>query len=92
MTKIRRIHSSKTKLEAAIAMVNGKQTVAELCQKYDVHQSVLHRWRADLMEKGVDIFSRHKPAKEEGPTAEDLQRKIGQLTMDLDFLKKALGK
>lgn len=92
MGKIRRQHSSKTKLEAAIAMVSGKYTVAELCQKYGVHQSVLQRWRSDLLNKGVDIFNRRKVTKEEGPTAEDLQRKIGQLTMDLDFLKKALGK
>lgn len=88
---VRRQHSSKTKLEAAIAMVSGKSPVAELCKKYGVHQSVLQRWRKELLDKGADIFStRKKPTEEHTP--DDFQRKIGQLTMELDFLKKVLGK
>ena len=91
MGKIRKQHSSKTKLEAAIAMVNGKKPVAELCQKYGVHQSVLQRWKNELLEKGGEIFVRAKKPKGGEHTADDFQRKIGQLTMELDFLKKALG-
>ncbi len=92
MGKIRRQHSSKAKLEAAIAMVSGKSTVSELSQKYGVHPGVLQRWKNELLEKGTDIFSSRKKRSETGPTVDDLQRKVGQLTMDLDFLKKALGK
>jgi transposase len=92
MGKIRKQHSNQTKLEAAIAMVSGKYPVAELCKKYEVHQSVLHRWKSELLDKGCDIFNRQKKVKIDGPTPEDLERKVGQLTMDLDFLKKALGK
>lgn len=92
MGKIRKQHSSKTKLEAAIAMISGKHAVTELCQKYGVHQSVLQRWKTDLQEKGADIFNRRKKSKEESHSSEDFQRKIGELTMELDFLKKALGK
>ena len=92
MSTPRQQHSTKIKLEAAIAMVSGKNTVAELCQKYGVHQSVLQRWKNELLTHGTDIFSRRKKRSESGPTVDDLQRKIGQLTMDLDFLKKALGK
>ena len=43
MGKIRKLHSSKTKLEAAIEMASGKNTVAELCQKYGVHPTALQR-------------------------------------------------
>jgi transposase len=92
MGKIRRQHSSKSKLEAAIAMVSGKSPVSELSQKYGVHPAVLQRWKNELLEGGPEIFSRRKKQKEDGPTVDDLQRKIGQLTMDLDFLKKVLGK
>jgi len=91
MGKIRKQHSNKTKLEAAIAMVSSKVPVAELCQKYGVHQSVLQRWRRELLEKGGEIFSRRKKSTEDH-APEDFQRKIGQLTMELDFLKKALGR
>jgi transposase-like protein len=92
MGKIRKLHSSKTKLEAAIAMASGKSTTSELCQKYGVHPTALQRWRKELMESGTEIFNPRKKKKEDGPTIDDLQRKIGQLTMDLDFLKKVLGK
>ena len=92
MGKIRRQHSSKTKLEAAIAMISGKSPVSELSQKYGVHPTVLQRWKNELLEGGPEIFSRRRKRKEDGPTVDDLQRKIGQLTMDLDFLKKVLGK
>ena len=92
MGRMRKQHSSGTKLEAAIAMVSGKSPVSELCQKYGVHPTVLQRWKRELLESGAEIFNRHKKKKEEGPTVDDLQRKIGQLTMDLDFLKKVLGK
>lgn len=92
MGKIRRQHSGKTKLEAAVAMISGKSPVTELSQKYGVHAAVLQRWKSELQEGGPEILSRRKKKKEDGPTIDDLQRKIGQLTMDLDFLKKVLGK
>jgi transposase len=92
MGKIRRQYSSKIKLEAAIALISGKVPVAELCQKYSVHQTVLQRWRNDLLEKGPEIFNRRKKSDENDSSNEALERKVGQLTMELDFLKKALGK
>lgn len=88
MGKIRRQHRGKTKLEAAIAMISGKSTVSELSQKYGVHPTVLQRWKNELLEGSLEIFNRRRQKKEDGPTVDDLQRKIGQLTMDLDFLKK----
>lgn len=92
MGKIRKQHSVKTKLEAAIAMVSGKSPVAELCQKYGVHQSVLQRWKNELLEKGGDVFARVRKPRAGELSVDDFQRKVGQLTMELDFLKKALGK
>lgn len=92
MGKTRRQHTAKTKLEAAIALISNKYPVAELSQKYGVHPSVLQRWKTELLEGGAEIFNRRKKRSEMGPTVDDLQSKIGQLTMELDFLKKALGK
>ena len=92
MGKIRKQHNAKTKLEAAILMVSCKNTVAELCQKYEVHQSVLQRWKKELLENGSAIFSRAKKSQSNAYTPDDFQRIIGQLTMELEFAKKALGK
>jgi len=85
-------HSKKKKFEAALALISEKHTLAELSQKYEVHQSVLQRWKKDLLEKGADLFGRENKPKTEQQEMEALQRKVGQLTMELDFLKKGLGK
>lgn len=85
-------HSKKVKFEAALALISEKQTLAELSQKYGVHQSVLQRWKKDLLENGAELFARGGKPKTEKQEMEALQRKVGQLTMQLDFLKKALGK
>jgi transposase-like protein len=85
-------HSKKTKFEAALALISEKQTLAELSQKYGVHQSVLQRWKKDLLDNGAELFARGGKPKTEQQEMAALQRKVGQLTMENDFLKKALGK
>jgi len=92
MTTIRKKHSKQIKFKAALTLCKGEKTVAQISQEYGVHQSVLHRWKKMLLEEGADIFDdqRQKKAHTE-PTTSDLERKVGQLTMELDFLKKALG-
>ena len=92
MSVRRKAHSKQTKFQAALALASGQQTLAELTQKYEVHQSVLQRWKKDLLDNGSSLYDRHAKPKTEQKEIEALQRKIGQLTMELDFLKKALGK
>ncbi len=48
-------HSKKIKFEAALALISEKQTLAELSQKYGVHQSVLQRWKKGGEPCGLDI-------------------------------------
>jgi transposase len=91
MTK-RKIYSKQVKFQAAMALISEKHTLAELSQKYGVHQTVLQRWKKDLLENGPNLFDSKTKPKAEHKEREGLQRKIGQLTMELDFLKKALGK
>ena len=88
----RRIFSKEIKFQAALALLSEKHTLAELSHKYGVHQTVLARWKKDFMENGANAFDRNAKPKTEGKEIEVLQRKIGQLTMENDFLKKALGK
>lgn len=85
-------YSKKIKFEAALALISEKQTLVELSQKYGVHQSVLQRWKKEVLENGAELFSRGGKPKTEQQETDALQRKVGQLTMENDFLKKALGK
>jgi transposase len=91
MTKIRKQHNKQIKFRAALELYKNEKTIAEISQEYGVHQSVLHRWKKMLLEKGAEIFEDRRQRQADGDNTVDLERKIGQLTMEIDFLKKVLG-
>jgi transposase len=88
MTGIRKKHSKGLKFQAAVAMIKGEKTIAELSSEFKVHQSVLNRWKKELLSKGPDIFELKSKKEPVDDNAEAMQKKIGQLTMEIDFLKK----
>ena len=92
MTTKRKQYSKQSKFQAALDLLSEKRTLVELSQKYNVHQTVLQRWKRELSENGPHLFDRASKPRSENKEIEALERKIGQLTMELDFLKKALGK
>lgn len=92
MSKIRKTHSKHIKFKAALALYKSDKTIAEISKEFGVHQSVLHRWKQKLLAEGPELFSDNRAKKAEAdPSVGNLERKIGQLTMELDFLKKVLG-
>lgn len=91
MTKIRKQHSNQIKFKAALAMCKSEKTMHQLTQEYGVCQSVLQRWKKTLIDEGAAIFEDKRQKKLKLDPTNDLERKIGQLTMEVDFLKKVLG-
>ena len=66
-------------------------TASQISQEYGIHQNVLQRWKKKLLEAGPDLFEDQRQKKSLNDPSVDLERKIGQLTMEIDFLKKVLG-
>ena len=87
----RRNHSPEFKAKVAIAAVKGDKTLAELAQQFDVHPNQITDWKTQLLERSSVVFG-EKPAKETGPDIQTMQAKIGQLTLENDFLEGALTK
>ncbi len=85
----KRNHTKQIKSKAALEMVKGEETIAQISQKYGIHNSVLLRWKKALLEHGPEIFEIKKTSNSSDLALDDLQRKIGELTMEIDFLKKA---
>lgn len=87
------IRSPNFKAKVAIEALKGEMTLIEIATKYNVHPKQVARWRDQLTEQGDEIFI-HKSTVKAGkdPENEELLRKIGQLTIEIDFLKKKLGK
>lgn len=88
----RRNHSPVFKSKVALAAVRGDRTLAELAQQYDVHPNQIAQWKAQLLGRAADVFgAEHKPS-EPPVDLKALHAKIGELTLENDFLESALTK
>jgi transposase-like protein len=73
-----------------VRRLNGGQSVAEVARALEVHPSDLHRWRRELQEHGGRAFNGAGRKRAEETKVAELERKIGQQTIEIDFLKRAL--
>ncbi|WP_415867891.1 IS3 family transposase [Burkholderia ubonensis] len=90
MTKrTRRTHSAAFKAKVALAAVKGERTLAELAQQFDVHPNQITEWKRQLQERAADAFGAGGAPSNEPPVdLKSLHTKIGQLTLENDFLKR----
>ncbi|MBW2558470.1 MAG: transposase, partial [Deltaproteobacteria bacterium] len=87
----RRNHAPAFKAKVALEALKGEQTLVELSQRYQVHPSQITEWKKQLLAHAADVFSKGNKS-ETGPSVKDLHAKIGQLSMENDFLSGALGR
>jgi transposase-like protein len=81
--------SKELKLEAVRRMASG-QRVAEVARAMEVHPSELYRWRQEAEQYGERAFLGAGRKRAEESRIAELERKIGQQTLEIDFLKRAL--
>jgi putative transposase len=88
----RKQYSSETKLKVVLEVLREEQMVSEIAARYGVHSNMVGRWKQEFLEKAPDIFKRgmsdaEKELRDERAHVADLERKIGQLTYEVDWLK-----
>ncbi len=88
----RRNHSAAFKAKVALDAVKGDRTVAEIAQRHDVHPNQVTEWRRQLLERAVDVFGGASAPAQPPVDLKVLHAKIGQLTLENDFLEGALTK
>lgn len=87
----RRNHSAAFKAKVALAALKDNQTLGQLAERFDVHPNQITTWKSQLLERAGDVFAageRSEPAVD----VKALHAKIGQLTLENDFLAGALDR
>jgi transposase-like protein len=76
----------------ALAAVKGDKTIVELSQQFDVHPHQITQWKKQLLERMSEVFD--SPGQSQSPAVDvkTLHAKIGELTLENDFLESALNK
>lgn len=87
----RRNHSPAFKAKVAVAAIKGEQTVTELAQRFDVHPNQIAQWKSQLLARSAEVFDGGQ-SPEPPVDIKALHAKIGQLTLENDFLEGALTK
>jgi transposase len=90
----RRNHTPAFKAKVALAAIKGEQTLAELAQQFDVHPNQITQWKGQLLDGAAGVFGTGggMPAATQAVDVKSLHAKIGELTLENDFLEGALTK
>jgi transposase len=92
--RTRRTHAPSFKAKVALAAIKGEKTLAELAQQSDVHPNQITAWKAHVVEAASGLFGAAGAASDPAPAIDvkTLHAKIGELTLENDFLSGALTK
>ena len=92
MKQKRRNHSSEFKARIALEAIKGVKTVQQIAAENGLHPVLVTQWKGQMLEAAADVFARGRDKAEESAEAEKekerLERKVGQLVVEVDWLKK----
>ncbi len=91
MKKHRRNHSPAFKAKVALEAAKEERTITELSREYAVHANQIRAWKRQLLEGAVDVFEANiEQKRDQESVMQELHAKIGELTMERDFLSGKL--
>jgi transposase-like protein len=90
MHNLRKRHDAAFKAKVALEAAKGEKTIAQLASEFGVHANQIRQWRKQLLEELPRLFSdrRRKQEKDDEDLRSELYQQIGQLKVELDWLKK----
>jgi len=91
MAKSRKDYSAKVKFQAVLEVLKGEKTIVEIARSWNVHPATIRNWRDEFMQKGPEVFTQGQDSKKSEEKVSELQKIIGQQTVEIALLKKFLG-
>jgi transposase-like protein len=88
----RRNHAGEFKARVALAAIRGDKTLSEVAEHFEVHPHQVTEWKKQLLERAGEVFDGPRRRDEAPVDVKVLHAKIGQLTLENDFLEGALTK
>ena len=90
MSTMRKTYSASDKAKIALEALKGDVTLNQLTAKYQVHSTQINAWKKRLKEQVAEIFKDQRSKEDYGKEAlvEELYKKVGQLQLEVDWLKK----
>jgi len=85
-------HSPALKAKVALAAVQEQQTVAQISRRYGVHPNQVYKWKKELLDNVASVFERPASSSNGNERQSELLEKIGELTVERDFLSRGLGR
>jgi transposase-like protein len=95
MKKSRTSYTPEFKAKVAVAALREQATIPELARQFNVHPNQIYKWKREFIANAARAFaSGTEPAGDSGASEreEQLLKKIGELTVERDFLAKGLGR
>lgn len=94
MSKIRKNHSAEFKSRVAMEALKEQEPLSSLSQRFGVHVSQIQKWKSVLQKESQQLFEdkRTKVSQSQEKMISQLHEKIGQLTVERDFLGRVLGR
>lgn len=95
MSNTRSSYSAEFKFKIWLLALSETQTIAEISSQYEIHSTQVSKWKKQLQEQGKTVFETKNSGQEEHKKQqtkiESLYKQIGQLTVEVDWLKKKSG-
>ena len=90
--KKRKTYSSGFKTKVVLEALQERETIQEIGKKYDLHPNQISTWKSQFLSNANGVFEKGVAKDDSEKEKTELYKKVGQLQMEVDFLKKVLGK
>jgi len=90
--KKRTKHTSGFKTKVVLEALQERETIQEIGKKYNIHPNQISTWKTRFLSGASTVFEKGYRRDDTEKEKADLFKKVGQLQMEVDFLKKVLGK